>query len=88
MGTAKAANRRFVQMENKVHQALAVMNKQTDQLLTYCQLMRNPKYKKAWNISAANEFEQLTQGVGGHIKGTNTNVSSFDMKYPKIEWKM
>ena len=30
------------------------------------------KTKKAWQISSANEFGRLFQGVGGRIKGTNT----------------
>ena len=54
MGIAKAANRRFARMENEVQQALAVMDKQTGQILNYCHLLRDPKYKKEWNISAAN----------------------------------
>ena len=61
-------------MENEVKQALAVMDNQTGKLLNYCQLMRNPKYKKhgAYQISAANEFGQFAQGVGGRIKGGKT----------------
>ena len=34
--------------------------------------MRDPKYKKTWSQSAANEFGRLAQGVGGRFKGTNT----------------
>jgi hypothetical protein len=43
-------------MENKVQQALAVMDKDTGQLLNYRQLILNPRYKKEWKISAANKF--------------------------------
>ena len=43
-------------MENEVHQALAVMDKETGKLLNYCQLMRHPQYKKEWSTSAANKF--------------------------------
>jgi len=70
MGIAKSANRQFAWMENKVHQALAVMDQQTGRLLNYRQLLRDPKYKKGWDISAANESRQLAQGVGSRIKGT------------------
>jgi hypothetical protein len=58
-------------MENEVHQALAVMDKETGRLLNYQQLMRSPKHKKAWSTLAANKFGCLAQGVGGQIKGTN-----------------
>jgi hypothetical protein len=34
--------------------------------------MRDPKHAKVWSESLANEFGQLTQGVGGRVKGTNT----------------
>jgi hypothetical protein len=59
-------------MENEVHQALAVMDKETGRILNYQQLLRSPKHKKAWSTSAANKFGCLAQGVGGQIKGTNT----------------
>jgi len=52
----KGASNRFQRMENEVQQALAVMDKETGQLLNYRQLLRNPKYKKDWNILAANKF--------------------------------
>jgi hypothetical protein len=59
-------------MENEVHQALAVMDKETGRLLNYRQLLRSPKHKKAWSMLAANEFGCLAQGVRGRIKGANT----------------
>ena len=74
-------------METEVQQALADMDKDTGQLLNYQQLIRNPKYKKEWKISAANEFGQLAQGVGGCIKGTNTIKFIFKHKVPKGRFK-
>jgi hypothetical protein len=75
--------RRFVQLtyritrlENKVHQAMAVMDNDTSKLLNYRQLMNSPKYKKAWSLSAANKFGQLANGIGGRIK-TPTNTIEF-----------
>jgi hypothetical protein len=56
MGTAKATHKQLASMENEVHQALAVMDKETGKLLNYCQLMRHPQYKKEWSTSAANKF--------------------------------
>jgi hypothetical protein len=35
-------------------------------------LCNNPKYRKDWNISAANEFGRLAQGVGNRITGSDT----------------
>jgi hypothetical protein len=69
---ANAVRQCFERMENEVQQALVVMEKDTGQLLNYQQLIRSPKYKKAWNLLAANKFGCLTQGVGNRIKGTNT----------------
>jgi hypothetical protein len=40
--------------------------------MEYQQLISNPATKDAWQISAANKFGHLTQGVGGRIKGTDT----------------
>ena len=51
---------------------MAVMDAETGKLLNYRQLMRDPKYKKQWSVSSANEFGRLANGVGGRIKGTNT----------------
>jgi hypothetical protein len=74
-------------MENEVQQALAVMKKDTGWLLNYRQLIRNPKYKKAWKLSAANEFGCLAQGVGNCIKGTNTIKFIHKCKVPKSRLK-
>jgi hypothetical protein len=58
-------------LENKVHQAIAVMDKDTGKLLNYRQLMNIPKYKKAWSLSAANEFGQMANGISGRINKTH-----------------
>jgi hypothetical protein len=46
----------ITRLENKVHQAMAVMDKDTGKLLKYRQLMNSPKYKKTQSLSAANNF--------------------------------
>jgi hypothetical protein len=74
-------------MENEVQQALVVMERDTGWLLNYQQLIRNPKYKKAWNLLAANEFVQLAQGVGNCIKGTNAIKVIHKRKVPKSRLK-
>ncbi len=76
--------RRITQLENKVHQALAVMDADTGKLLNYRQLMRSAKYKKAWSLSSANKFGQLANGIGGRIKNpTNTIEFIYQHKVPK-----
>ncbi len=37
---------RITRLENKAHQTMAVMDKDTGKLLNYRQLMNSPKYKK------------------------------------------
>ena len=52
--------------------AHSVLDHETGQLLEYCQLLKNPKFKEIWTRSAADEFGRLAQGIGGRIKGTDT----------------
>ncbi len=75
---------RITQLENKVSQALAVMDADTGKLLNYRQLMRSTKYKKAWSLSLANEFGRLANGIGGKIKSpTNTIKFIYQHEVPK-----
>ena len=46
--------RRISNLENKVHQAMAVMDEETGKMLNYEQLMQDTKYKKHWSTSSAN----------------------------------
>ena len=71
-------------LENEVHEAMAVMDAETGKLLNYKQLMQNPKYRKNWGISSANEFGRLANGVGGRTKNpTNTIKFIRKDKVPK-----
>ena len=60
------------------HYAHAVLDKATGKKLEYRQLIKHPDYKDAWNLSGANEFGRLLQGIGHNpdgtqrIQGTNT----------------
>ena len=56
----------------QIHAAFPVLDPETGQLLEYRQLLRHPKVKEAWNISAANEFGRLAQGIKGRVKATDT----------------
>jgi hypothetical protein len=78
---------RITQLENKVHQAMAVMDKDTGKLLNYRQLMNSPTYKKSWSLSAANKFGQLANDIGGHIK-KSTNTIKFIFQHQVLADRM
>jgi hypothetical protein len=74
--------RRITRLESKVHQAMAVMDKDTGKLFNYRQLMNSPKYKNAWSLSAAKKFGQLENGIRGAYKTPPTLLSSSpNMRY-------
>ena len=53
--------------------ANAVLDHDTGDMLEYRALLKNPKFSPDWNISSANEFGRLAQGIGGRISNpTNT----------------
>ncbi|KAL7490093.1 hypothetical protein ACHAW6_016101 [Cyclotella cf. meneghiniana] len=78
----RSTRKRFKQIENDVHKALAVMDKKSGKMLNYRQLLHHPDYKKDWCLSSANEFGRLANGVGGRIKNP-TNTIKF-VKYEDI----
>ena len=83
-GQASTVDKIIAQLVNDVHKDLAVTDTDTGKLLSYRQLMRNPKYKKNWSISSANEFGRLENGVGGRIKNptkTITFITRNEIKY-------
>lgn len=52
--------------------ANAVIDQETGQALEYRDLIKHPKYRDDWLLSAANEFGRLAQGIGGRVEGTDT----------------
>ena len=51
----------------------AVLDAETDDLLEYRQLIKNPKFKTERKHSFGNKIGQLAQGMpGGRAKGTDT----------------
>ena len=60
--------KRMEHLKKEVNQATAVMDAETGKILNYKQLMRDPKYKKKWSTSSANEFGRLANGVGRRTK--------------------
>jgi hypothetical protein len=59
-------------VKKEVHYAFAVMDKDMGRLLNYHQLLQHPDCQEAWTKSSANKFGCLANGLGGHVKGTNT----------------
>ena len=66
---------------------MAVMDAETGKLLNYWHLRQNLKYKEGWNLSSANEFGRLANGVGGRVKGTNTIKFVHSHEVPKKHMK-
>jgi hypothetical protein len=52
--------------------AYNVIDPDSGKLLNYRQLRQHPTLGPDWDISSANEFGRLAQGIGGRVKGTNT----------------
>ena len=48
--------------------AFAVLDASSGQMLNYRQLRKHPELKEAWNLSSANEFGRLFQGIGDRTK--------------------
>ena len=74
-GTARIPQRNtYLRRTTRTHeQAQLIHDKETNTYLNYRQLLRHPSYMKAWNISAANKFGWLAQGLKDRcVKGTNT----------------
>ena len=74
---AERVLRRRREIANSIEKAFPVLDPETGQLLEYRQLLRHPKFKDAWNISAANEFGRLAQGIKGRVKATDTIKYNF-----------
>lgn len=68
-----------------LHCANSVIDKTTGKPLEYRHLIahEDPQVQEDWNLSGANEFGRLAQGVGGHTKGTNTIRFIYKHEVPK-----
>ncbi len=61
---------------------------ETGELLQYRHLIKSPKYKKDWFISAGNEVGRLAQGMPSQdIKGTDTLFFIQKSELPTDRWK-
>jgi hypothetical protein len=82
---ANGTQQRFEQMENEVHQALAVMDKETGRLLNYRQLLRSPKHgvrRQPTSLAA------LLKELEDESKAPTQSSSSTNMKSQPIACKM
>ena len=52
--------------------ALVIMDLESGKELKYRELLKHPKLGEIWNGSSSNEFDRLTQGKTGRVKGTDT----------------
>jgi hypothetical protein len=57
--------RRIIRIETEIHQAMSVMDAESRRLLNYKPLVQHQKYKGEWQVSSANEFGRVANGVGG-----------------------
>jgi hypothetical protein len=64
----------FHKVEKDVKQALGVMDQKSGKMMNYPQLLKHPKFSKAWSTSLANKFGRLANGVGGHIKNPTNRI--------------
>jgi hypothetical protein len=71
----------------RMESAAPVLDHETGQLLEYRALLRHPKYKDAWTLSAANEFDRLAQGKTGRVKATNTLTFISKSEIPQDRFK-
>ena len=55
-------------VEEDIEQALGVMDQKSGKMMNYRQLLKHPKFSKAWSTSLANKFGRLANGVCGCIK--------------------
>ncbi len=55
-----------------------IFDTESRQSLSYCKLIRHPKYKEQWCRFAANEVGWLAQGIGGGIKFISKSNIPFD----------
>jgi hypothetical protein len=58
--------------------SLAILDKESGQLLEHHQLQRDPCYKEVWDQSYSNEHEQLCQGIGMGDKAGNKRVAGIN----------
>eukprot|EP00804_Cyclotella_cryptica_P007134 CCRYP_020036-RA/>CCRYP_020036-RA protein AED:0.40 eAED:0.41 QI:0/0/0/1/0/0/3/0/479 len=64
-----------------------VRNDETGELMEYCHLVANPKYRDTWKNAYGKELGRLAQGLPSIIKGTDTIVFIQRTHVPQDRWK-
>ena len=59
----------------------AVMDQETEDMMEYRHLLKNPKYREVWSKAFGKEIGRLAQGQKGVVEGTN---ALFFIKYEDI----
>mgnify|MGYP007089473653 CR=1 FL=1 len=86
--TARSTAARKYPLEFLCEYANAVLDGETGELLQYRHLIKSPKYRNDWFISAGNEVGRLAQGMPSQeIKGTDTLFFIQKSKFPTDRWK-
>ena len=65
----------------------AVLNEETGELMEYCHLVGNPKYRKTWKNSYGDEVGRLAQGMPGRVEGTDTLFFIRKTDVPAQRWR-
>ena len=62
----------------------AVLNEDNGELMEYCHLIGNPKYRALWSTSYRDKLGRLTQGMPGRVKDTDNIYSLKSQIYLQI----
>ena len=65
----------------------AVLDSETDKLMEYFHLIRNPKYRQLCGQSYRKESGRLAQGISLQVTVTNTIFFVFKVNVPANRWK-
>ena len=63
------------------------MNKDTGELMEYCHLVGNLKYRETWQKSYGTEVGRLAQGMPRRVKGTDTIFFIKKKDVPAHRWR-
>ena len=65
----------------------AILYEDTGELMEYCRLMKNPKYRPLYRDSYDKELVRLAQGMPGLAEGTITIVFIHKKEVPADRWR-
>ena len=77
----------MTQLENKVHQAIPVLDADSGKLLNYRELMKYPKCRNDWRILLTNKFGCLANDLNKKVSGTRTIKFTHTYNVPRKTMK-